>query len=455
MSALTIDVDEVRRHARRIADEGDRAFDEAHALAVRLDELAMTGFAARRALDLAATTAWELATFLQLVGDAVVDGDGVGLALRPTVDELTALAAGGVGRVAWWDPMRVLVGPSPLDGDLGGTYRAELRSPFVVTGSTPVDRGRSLVMRAIADAGDGSQIHPDEFELVRLADDRFVVVLPGVTDLSSPDLSWSDRHRSVRDLDQAALESYRSTGIDGNPYARMVIEGLRSADVPRGAELLVVGHSFGADTALDLAADPTVNGVEFRITHVVAAGYASGPQLAHVPPITEVLVLQNRRDVPVIVEAVGQSSPVEAVGSGFDVLGRLVDGDGSGALDALGVSARHWSDAVREAARATAERADDVGALITDVAHRDWNGAGDELLDIVTLTPSVQRVGPNAVVDVFAGGADGAGHHTANYIEHVATTGDPDVSAFLASLDAAGFASSGSSTAIDVSVPMG
>jgi len=59
--------------------------------------------------------------------------------------------------------------------------------------------------------------------------------------------------------------------------------------------LLVVGHSFGADTAADLAANEEFN-ENFNVTHVVAAAYDSTPQLAYISPDIEVLVLQNNQD---------------------------------------------------------------------------------------------------------------------------------------------------------------
>ena len=68
----------------------------------------------------------------------------------------------------------------------------------------------------------------------------------------------------------------------------MVWDALRAAGVPAGSSLMIVGHSFGADTALDLAADREFNGGEYTVTHVVAAGYYSQPQLASVAAETSV-----------------------------------------------------------------------------------------------------------------------------------------------------------------------
>ena len=146
-----------------------------------------------------------------------------------------------------------------------------------------------------------------------MSDGRYLVVLPGVTDLSSPDIGLSETHASVRDVDQFAYPSSRSASVAGNRYAQMVAEALAIRGVPIGSDLVIVGHSYGADTALDLAADRDFNGAGgYHVTHVVAAAYHSQPQLDHVPDSTEVLVLQNHRDVAVIVESVGAAHVTEA-----------------------------------------------------------------------------------------------------------------------------------------------
>ncbi|MGI9493777.1 MAG: hypothetical protein ACR2QF_15380, partial [Geminicoccaceae bacterium] len=191
-------------------------------------------------------------------------------------------------------------------GDPGGAGTAEIRRPFEVTGESQTDVGRAVLERALQDTADSGQIQRDEFEVVELENGKFIVVLPGVIDLSKPQLGWDPHNRSVRDTDMAAVRSSTSTGIDDNRYAQMVRDYM-DQHVPKGADVMIVGHSFGADTALDLASDPTFNNREtgFNVTHVTAAAYYSQPQLRHVQNDTEVLVLQNRHDVPVIVEGQG------------------------------------------------------------------------------------------------------------------------------------------------------
>ena len=151
--------------------------------------------------------------------------------------------------------------------------------------------------------------------MIHHGEHRYTVVLPGVTDLSTPHAGWDPHHRSVRDLDQAAITSARYSGLTSNAYAQLVAEALNRHQIDDGAELVVVGHSFGADTAIDLATDPEFQR-RYHITQVVATGYNSAPQLLALPPGSRVehsagasnepappvLVVQNRRDLVVAAE---------------------------------------------------------------------------------------------------------------------------------------------------------
>ncbi len=198
---------------------------------------------------------------------------------------------------------RVPGGAFPVreSGDDGGP------NAFTVDGGTDVDLGRNAIVRSLEDTADGEQIQADEFQVIAHENGSYTVVLPGVTDLSSPNAGLSEHNRSVRDTDWAATRSAGSASIADNRYARMVRDYIEQ-NVPPGSDLAIVGHSFGADTALDLAADPRFNGRDYHVTHVVAAAYYSEPQLPHVQDGTEVLVLQNTRDIPVVVEEVGHAS---------------------------------------------------------------------------------------------------------------------------------------------------
>jgi pimeloyl-ACP methyl ester carboxylesterase len=173
------------------------------------------------------------------------------------------------------------------------------------------------------------RIRADEIGLIEHGDGVYTVVLPGVTDLSRPSTGWNPDHRSVRDLDMAALDSARSSAMIDNRYAGAVAEALDRAGVEPAARLTVVGHSYGADTALDLAADRRFNGQRYRVEYVVAAGYYSQPQLRHVPPSTDVLVLQNRRDVVIEAERLARwaVAPMESLAA--TVMGTAATGTGT------------------------------------------------------------------------------------------------------------------------------
>ncbi|MEZ5409322.1 MAG: hypothetical protein R2761_14940 [Acidimicrobiales bacterium] len=216
--------------------------------------------------------------------------------------------------------------PEPRTGDPGGRLDTRPNGTFQVGGATDRDRGRAAVVDAFEATGDSGRIRSDEFQIIDHGNGNYTVVLPGVTDLSDPHAGFDPVDQSVRDTDQVAAVSAGSTGIDGNRYAQMVREHLQRADVPPGANLMIVGHSFGADTALDLASDPGFNGRDYHVTHVVAAAYYSQPQLPHVQPGTEVLVLQNNKDVPVLAEQLGHVPTTPFPGTNGAIVDRFSGG---------------------------------------------------------------------------------------------------------------------------------
>lgn len=209
--------------------------------------------------------------------------------------------------------------------------RQPAATPVDVTGrdrstfDAPAD-GRGAVVAAMGGLADPERIRRDEIEIRALENGRFIVVLPGVTDLSagvgdfvdrvrsSPlgvpgatgDLigGWADNDeptvRKMRHAFEAALRDDTTT----NEYSVATLAALRRAGVPSGAEVMLVGHSFGAYTAVDLAADPAVNaafgaasdGYVLDITHVVAAGAETDWRFQELPRATAALVVNNRLD---------------------------------------------------------------------------------------------------------------------------------------------------------------
>ena len=283
------------------------------------------------------------------------------------------------------------------NGDLGGTFTSAERTPFAAAGRSDTERGRAALERMLADTAVGAQIQDDEFELIRHDNGRYTLVLPGVIDLSHPHWGLDADSRSVRDVDQFALPSSADARVASNRYAQMVREVVLD-HVPRGAEVMIVGHSFGADTALDLAADPQFNNAfsGVNVTHVVAAAYFNQPQLGHVPARTQVLVLQNANDAAVIGEGIGWTA--------------------TEVRDALARRTLPWPDA----------------------------------LDL--LRTGVERPDAHTVLARFDGGREGVGHHQQNYIDYLNTSNDPAVRGFVESVARAGYTAPGSSHAVDVSV---
>lgn len=298
----SLDADLAIRQARSLAALHRSAADLT-AVAGDLDSAALDALVADEAGRWRPLEGWSLpgrdfnpAPFCRLPADlrSAMDSRLTGV----VADVLSVVATGAMWAVA---PL-VSPGSRSRSGDPGGRFSSR-PVPFGGSvaghlGARPLSPAARLVVAALDATADEDLLAHDEFGLVDLGRNRYTVVLPGVTDLRDPQPGWHPHHRSPRDLDMAAIPSSRSTGVDDNVYARSVAEALTAFDVPVGAELVIVGHSFGADTALDLAADPAFTG-RYDVTHVVATGYFSQHQLRSASVDTRVLVVQNRRDVVV------------------------------------------------------------------------------------------------------------------------------------------------------------
>jgi hypothetical protein len=320
------------------------------------------------------------------------------------------------------------------DGDPGGTYDVDYEGLWPGQSGPPGDdeAGRAALLEALGLTADGEVIDDDEFAMVQLDNGKYVLVLPGVTDLTKPRLGLNPYNRTVRDVDQYALPSSTSTGMDDNLYAQMVAEAMHRHGVPPGSEIMIVGHSYGADTALDLAADPRFNGPgAYTVTHVAAAAYHSGPQLRHVPDGTEVLVLQNNKDAAVQVENFGHD-PVGAFDSFDDALDRFIDRDPAGGLSELRQTGEH------------------VSGLVGDAAGVRYGGRSP-IAD--TQVPNVSQPAPNQTVSVFDGGSAGAGHAQSNYTDYLESHTSSAVAEFESSVGSFGYGGSGQVLTFDISVP--
>lgn len=222
-----------------------------------------------------------------------------------------------------------LLGVFGEDGPMPGSDEPG-RTPDDIVGLRPSefatpDDGRGAVLDAMQGLTTAERIARDEIEIRALDNGRYIVVLPGVTDLSQgfdqfveqvradgafgvPGAvrdaveTWEDNDEPTVRKMRYAYEAALHDDTTVNEYSTVTIEALESAGVPSGAEIMIVGHSFGAYTAIDLAADPTFNapdgadGYHVRVTHVVAAGAETDWRFDDVPADTSALVINNRFD---------------------------------------------------------------------------------------------------------------------------------------------------------------
>ena len=208
-----------------------------------------------------------------------------------------------------------------------GSRRVERFEPLV---------GRNALVEAFYATADGRRAEGHEIEIRQLENGRWIIVLPGVVDLSSGvgevagaalrgDVlaPWFDGEQpdTARRMEYASLEALDDADQFNNPYARRVIEQMKLAGIPAGAEVMIMGHSFGAYTAMELAGNPMFNssdgesaGYHVNVTHVLAAGADTDWKLSEVPGSTAALVLNNRLDLVVRGEDAlqGNASPTHA-----------------------------------------------------------------------------------------------------------------------------------------------
>jgi hypothetical protein len=270
-------------------------------------QIGSTDRPATRGLADSAARLWQVSSSVLEAVDAVHGADQIDLdALFPT---------SGLGQPLLY---------SPGSGELGQTYQASVRSPWTFDASSDVELGLRMAIQALIDTAANEQIRSDEFQIVSMDESHLILTLPGVIDLSdwltNPRLGTSETNASVRDTDQSARPSFGNTSIGKNRYAQMVAETLERLGVPPGTEIAIVGHSHGADTALDLAASEEFNGPGgYHVSHVLAVGYDSAHQLGDVPDSTKVLALENTSDLVVMAEKILPTSLADGATTAFKV----------------------------------------------------------------------------------------------------------------------------------------
>lgn len=184
---------------------------------------------------------------------------------------------------------------------------------------------RSDIVEAFYATADPGRAGSGEIEIRHLDNGNYVVVLPGVEDLSAHGgdalralLAGQDplspyfqglAPDTARLMRYAIPEAHDTNGTYDNPYARQVIRAMQDAGVPAGANVMFIGHSFGAFTAMELAGNKAFNaaagsgsGYHVNVTHVVAAGADTNWKLPDVPVGTNALIINNRKDLVFRVE---------------------------------------------------------------------------------------------------------------------------------------------------------
>jgi hypothetical protein len=150
------------------------------------------------------------------------------------------------------------------------------------------------------------QLAPGQVEVIPITGPdgvtRYLVLLRGV----EPKPFDSGVNATVNSLQQAAKGSRQSS----DAYSRAVLAAMVSAGVPPGAEVMLVGHSQGGITAMNLAADPRVNGTRglYRVSRVVTAGSPVGNKRVVPGSGTTVLSIENAGDIVPELDAVQDKS---------------------------------------------------------------------------------------------------------------------------------------------------
>lgn len=225
----------------------------------------------------------------------------------------------------------------------GGATNSFSANPVTGTESS----ARSTVAAILKDLAEGRPPN-GTFEIRQLSDGRYIVILPGVQDLTKgidegADAAkrdalqgaaigggfgaavgavsgfvgtaageWMAPSGTNRDMSNAIPNHLLGTA---NPYSAAVKQALHDAGVPPGAEIMLVGHSYGAMTAVDLAADKSFNQTSgaagtYHISHVVAVGADTGWRANQIPEGTDALIANNRQDTAVLAEEVRHKDTV-------------------------------------------------------------------------------------------------------------------------------------------------
>jgi hypothetical protein len=134
--------------------------------------------------------------------------------------------------------------------------------------------------------------------------ERYIVQLPGMNGAQPYPLGHP------QDVASAIHNAY----VDQSPYTRAVKLAMEQAGVPRGAEVMLVGHSLGGITATNLAQDPGFNGDSYRVTDVVSVGSPVDNKTLPPGSGTNAISITNDRDIVPALDGQGAGSPHQSAG---------------------------------------------------------------------------------------------------------------------------------------------
>ena len=346
---------------------------------------------------------------------------------RQRIDELQ-------GELARLDAPHSVGGRSgDLDSDLG---EPRVGVPLRVSPGQAADRGREFIARALEDTADPDRILRDEFEAFFHDNGNLTIVLPGVIDLSRPQRGYDPETNSLRDLDQNAIPSALDSELANNEYgqrvAQWVEQMVETGVLAPGTPTAIVGHSFGSDTAFDLAADDQINGPLLNITHVFGAAYDNVHQFEEIREDTFAVSARNIYD-PVAAAELSLRRGHHA------------------SLDRLTVE---LAEEVVDAGNSLRDTTIDLFGAVYG-AGRGIHLSVPDAPDLNLVDEVVRSLEPNGLDITFEGAFDlkGFGHDQGSYISFVEEQTDPRLGDFLTELDTYGFTGNAVALSIDVSRP--
>ncbi|MFJ7263004.1 hypothetical protein ACIQV2_22910 [Streptomyces globosus] len=266
-------------HARRLTDAlvaGDR-LEAARALHALVERLGVT-----RALTTISPVIMELLALLGLLDENPVNDSFSWVTLAggvPTTDPLFGLPCSLIKHLNPGPGRAERAEPDPILAKVLGTSRNDIVSYINDIGA--LGNHGLVLLRRIA-CTDGAVRH--------------VLLLPGTSfGLVS--------NSTPQDLVGAFDGCLRTD----TTYTRAAKKLLKRAGVPAGSQLMMVGHSLGGLTAMNLAADLDVAS-EYRITHVVTLGSPIDNKRP-ADHTTRVVSLVNKHDVIPTLDGRGPASP--------------------------------------------------------------------------------------------------------------------------------------------------